>query len=73
MKPVLLLSDQIYTVSGQRRDSAVSGEGIALVHTVTRRHLHIEILWGISFQGLEQPEIIGKDDETVTPFPERSD
>ena len=68
MKPELILPDQIDPVGGQGRNFALEGEGMAPVHIVTGGHLHEEILFAVSFKGLEHSEIVRKNDEPLTPL-----
>ncbi len=67
MKPKLILPDEIDPVGGQGGNAALTGKGVAFVHVVARGHFHKEILLAVPFKGLEQPEIVRKDDESLAP------
>ncbi len=67
------LPDEVDPVGGQGRDAAVTGKGVAPGHVIARGHLHEEVLQGIPFEGLEDPEIIGKNNEPLAPLPESPD
>jgi len=68
VKLKLIFFDQIDPVGAQGGNPALAGKGIALMHIIARGHFHKEILYAVSFKGLEQPEIVGKDDKPLTPL-----
>jgi hypothetical protein len=54
MEQKLVLPDEVYPVGGQGGKGALTGKGVAFVHAVTGRHLHIEIFPPFLFKGFEQ-------------------
>ena len=58
VEPELIFFDKAYTVRGHRGDPGLAGKGIAVGHLVTGRHLHIQVVCAVLFEGLQQLEII---------------